>query len=116
MYLNCDLLEKAMEWHFDQKLLLEDGPTVLKFLAFVSKEPETLSLESVIFRPFEKLKKDDLVDPVNPHLSLACQFYSKGCEAAVNEQINVEYNASYLYHALFAYFDRDNIALKGLAK
>ncbi|BBH06307.1 ferritin 2 [Prunus dulcis] len=28
----------------------------------------------------------------------------------------VEYNVSYVYHALFAYFDRDNIALKGLAK
>lgn len=29
---------------------------------------------------------------------------------------SVEYNASYVYHALFAYFDRDNIALRGLAK
>lgn len=29
---------------------------------------------------------------------------------------SVEYNNSYLYHAMFAYFDRDNIALKGLAK
>lgn len=29
---------------------------------------------------------------------------------------SVEYNVSYAYHALFAYFDRDNIALKGLAK
>ncbi|KAE9600857.1 hypothetical protein Lal_00011241 [Lupinus albus] len=37
-------------------------------------------------------------------------------EAAINEQINVEYNVSYVYHSLFAYFDRDNIAFKGLAK
>jgi hypothetical protein len=29
---------------------------------------------------------------------------------------SVEYTASYVYHAMFAYFDRDNIALKGLAK
>ena len=29
---------------------------------------------------------------------------------------NVEYNASYACHALFAYFDRDNVALKGFAK
>ncbi|TXG63830.1 hypothetical protein EZV62_010824 [Acer yangbiense] len=28
----------------------------------------------------------------------------------------VEYNVSYVYHALFTYFDRDNVALKGLAK
>ncbi|GAV73603.1 Ferritin domain-containing protein, partial [Cephalotus follicularis] len=29
---------------------------------------------------------------------------------------SVEYNVSYVYHAMYAYFDRDNIALKGLAK
>lgn len=38
------------------------------------------------------------------------------CEAALNEQINIEYNVSYIYHALWAYFDRDNVALPGLAK
>ena len=29
---------------------------------------------------------------------------------------SVEYNVSYVYHAMFAYFDRDNVALKGLAE
>jgi len=29
---------------------------------------------------------------------------------------SVEYNVSYVYHALFAYFDRDNVALPGLAQ
>lgn len=29
---------------------------------------------------------------------------------------SVEYCVSYVYHALYAYFDRDNVALKGLAK
>lgn len=28
----------------------------------------------------------------------------------------MEYNVSYVYHALYAYFDRDNVALKGFAK
>lgn len=28
---------------------------------------------------------------------------------------SIEYNVSYLYHALWAYFDRDNVALPGLA-
>ena len=28
----------------------------------------------------------------------------------------MEFNASYAYHSLFAYFDRDNVALKGFAK
>ncbi|KAF2604183.1 hypothetical protein F2Q70_00028634 [Brassica cretica] len=48
--------------------------------------------------------------------SLARQKYSDECESAINEQINVEYNLSYVYHAMYAYFDRDNVALKGLAK
>ncbi|VAI04353.1 unnamed protein product [Triticum turgidum subsp. durum] len=48
--------------------------------------------------------------------SLARQKFVDECEAAINEQINVEYNASYAYHSLYAYFDRDNVALKGFAK
>jgi len=30
--------------------------------------------------------------------------------------MQTEYNVSYIYHAMFAYFDRDNVALPGLAK
>lgn len=73
-------------------------------------------LTGVVFEPFEEVKKElDLV-PTVPQLSLARQKYSDECEAAINEQINVEYNVSYVYHAMYAYFDRDNVALKGLAK
>ena len=35
---------------------------------------------------------------------------------ALNDHINVEFTASYAYHALFAYFDRDTVALKGFAQ
>ena len=35
---------------------------------------------------------------------------------ALNDHINVEFTASYAYHALFAYFDRDTVALNGFAK
>jgi ferritin heavy chain len=38
------------------------------------------------------------------------------CEAALNEQINVEYSVSYIYHSLYAFFDRDNVGLPGFAK
>lgn len=54
--------------------------------------------------------------PIAPQVSIARQSFSDDCESAINEQINVEYNVSYVYHAMHAYFDRDNIALKGLAK
>ncbi|KAL0805566.1 hypothetical protein Bca101_098057 [Brassica carinata] len=84
----------------------------LSFSARASTQP----LSGVVFEPFVEVKKElDLV-PSSPQLSLARHLYSPECEAAVNEQINVEYNVSYVYHALYAYFDRDNVALKGLAK
>lgn len=28
---------------------------------------------------------------------------------------SIEYNVSYVYHSLYAYFDRDNVALPGMA-
>ncbi|KAK7276422.1 hypothetical protein RIF29_17561 [Crotalaria pallida] len=74
------------------------------------------ALTGVLFEPFEEVKKElDLV-PTVPQASLCRHKYVDESEAAINEQINVEYNVSYAYHALFAYFDRDNVALKGLAK
>ncbi|XP_022745770.1 ferritin-3, chloroplastic-like [Durio zibethinus] len=81
-----------------------------------TKGHNTKPLTGVVFAPFEEVKKElDLV-PTLPQVSLARQKFTDECEAAINEQINVEYNVSYVYHAMFAYFDRDNIALKGLAK
>jgi len=47
--------------------------------------------------------------------SLVRMGYDSACEAAINDQINVEYNISYIYHSLYAHFDRANIALKGAA-
>ncbi|KAF5752594.1 hypothetical protein HS088_TW01G00509 [Tripterygium wilfordii] len=81
-----------------------------------SKEANSLPLTGVVFEPFEEVKKELNLVPTLPHVSLARQKYTDDSEAAINEQINVEYNVSYVYHAMFAYFDRDNIALKGLAK
>nr|KYP56480.1 hypothetical protein KK1_002721 [Cajanus cajan] len=86
------------------------------FLPCATKGSNNRPLTGVVFEPFEEVKKElDLV-PTLPQASLARQKYSHDCEATINEQINVEYNVSYVYHAMFAYFDRDNVALKGLAK
>ncbi len=38
--------------------------------------------------------------------SFARLDYHQECEAGVNEQINIELNIAYVYHSLFAYFDR----------
>jgi len=73
-------------------------------------------LTGVVFQPFEEIKGELSLVPQTADKSLARQKFVDECEAAINEQINVEYNASYAYHSLFAYFDRDNVALKGFAK
>jgi ferritin heavy chain len=75
-----------------------------------------VALAGVLFEPFEEVKRDAFVVPISPQASLARQNYQDECESGINEQINVEYSASYVYHAMYAYFDRDNVALKGLAK
>ena len=48
--------------------------------------------------------------------SYARKMYEPECEAAVNKQINIEYSISYLYHAMYAFFDRDNVGLPGFAE
>merc|ERR1711862_729414 len=42
-------------------------------------------------------------------------MYADECESAVNKQINIEYSISYLYHSMYAFFDRDNVGLPGFA-
>lgn len=47
----------------------------------------TMSLTDVGFRPFEEVKKDELMVPIVPNASLARQRFLEECEAAINEQI-----------------------------
>ncbi|KAM7499402.1 hypothetical protein LguiA_023816 [Lonicera macranthoides] len=86
------------------------------FSVCAAKQSNNRPLTGVLFEPFEEVKKELMLVPSVPQDSLARQKYSNESEAAINEQINVEYNVSYIYHAIYAYFDRDNVALKGLAK
>ncbi|CAM6082411.1 unnamed protein product [Calypogeia fissa] len=75
------------------------------------------AITGVIFEPFREVQQSQSLQlPKNPDESLARQRFQVSCESAINDQINVEYNVSYIYHAMFSYFDRDNIALPGLAK
>lgn len=83
---------------------------------FCPAAPEKLT--GLVFEPFNEVQVE--LEAVNKtdesEFSFArCGFHPE-CEAALNEQINVEYNVSYVYHALYAYFDRDNVGLPGLAK
>ncbi|XP_057829788.1 ferritin-2, chloroplastic [Cryptomeria japonica] len=79
-------------------------------------ESNSKPVTGVIFEPFAEVQNELVQVSVNYTKSFARQRFDGACEAALNEQINVEYNVSYIYHALFAYFDRDNVALPGFAK
>lgn len=73
------------------------------------------------FNPFDEVKEElaitEAADLSAPGMdnSFARLGYHGDCEVAINEQINVEYNMSYVYHAMASYFNRDNVALPGLA-
>ncbi|XP_014625914.3 ferritin-3, chloroplastic-like, partial [Glycine soja] len=81
-----------------------------------TKDSNNHPLTDVIFEPFEEVKKELNLVPTVPQASLARKKYTNDYKATIKEQISVEYNVSYVYHVIFAYFDRDNVALKGLAK
>ncbi|XP_015874633.2 ferritin-4, chloroplastic [Ziziphus jujuba] len=85
-------------------------------MSFASTNAHSRSIVDVVFEPFEEVKKELLLVPTYPHDSLARQKYTDQCEKAINDQINVEYTVSYVYHAMYAYFSRDNVALNGIAK
>merc|ERR1712126_65354 len=44
------------------------------------------------------------------------QNFHKQVEAAINKQINMELFASYVYTSMWAYYERDDVALFGMAK
>ncbi|XP_064603995.1 soma ferritin-like [Liolophura sinensis] len=46
---------------------------------------------------------------------LTCTSFSDSLIEKMNEQINLELHASYLYHAYARYFGRDDVALSGFA-
>lgn len=55
------------------------------------------------------------IEKTQPSESFARKMYADECEAAMNKQINIEYSISYLYHSMYAFFDRDNVGLPGFA-
>ncbi|KAL4448491.1 hypothetical protein ABPG75_005710 [Micractinium tetrahymenae] len=77
-------------------------------------------LTGVTFKPFDEVAPV-LASTTNagsdPRASFArTKTFASECEAAINEQINIEYNVSYVYHAMSAFFDRDSVSLPGFAE
>nr|3VNX_A Chain A, ferritin [Ulva pertusa] len=71
----------------------------------------------MVFQPFSEVQGElSTVTQAPVTDSYARVEYHIECEAAINEQINIEYTISYVYHALHSYFARDNVGLPGFAK
>lgn len=49
------------------------------------------------------------------HQALVTPF-SSACQKGINEQIHAELSAAYVYHTLYAYFDRHDVALYHVAR
>eukprot|EP01024_Parvocaulis_polyphysoides_P042477 TRINITY_DN3882_c0_g1_i1.p1 TRINITY_DN3882_c0_g1~~TRINITY_DN3882_c0_g1_i1.p1 ORF type:complete len:244 (+),score=38.39 TRINITY_DN3882_c0_g1_i1:62-793(+) len=74
------------------------------------------TLTGVVFQPFDEVQTQLATVQQTTNQSIARLMYEPDCEAAINEQINIEYNISYVYHSMYAYFDRDDVALRGFAQ
>ncbi|GAQ85854.1 Ferritin [Klebsormidium nitens] len=103
----------AVSWGHATPPLPARRPSAVRAQEVESKEA---TLTGVVFEPFQEVQGLVKSVPETSQESFARQRFSQAAEAGINEQINVEYNNSYIYHALAAYFDRDNVALPGLAK
>eukprot|EP00897_Mesotaenium_endlicherianum_P005130 jgi/Mesen1/4645/ME000241S03683 len=81
--------------------------------------PAQVMDDDQVFAPSQLVLDDrkyyDLLVPQEPHHSLARHHYGESEEDAINGSINVAYNMSYIFHSIFTYFDRDNVALLNVA-
>ncbi|XAR60773.1 Ferroxidase [Bertholletia excelsa] len=111
-----DMICSLKCWRHSSALRFSRRNVSGSFVINASKEDDSKLAFDAVFKPFEEVEKELSLVAAGTRSSLARQKFSELCEAALNEQINVEYNVSYVYHAMYAYFDRDNVALKGLAK
>ncbi|XP_035674750.1 soma ferritin-like [Branchiostoma floridae] len=59
------------------------------------------------------ISREDAGDPDNQ--DFARQNFHEDCEAGINKQINLEMFAGYTYRSMASYFNRDDVALKGVA-
>jgi len=88
----------------------------LSQLTAIVPRAASTELTGVVFQPFDAVQSElAVVDKAPVSVSYARVDYHPECEAAVNEQINIEYNVSYVYHSLYAYFSRDNVGLPNIA-
>jgi len=82
------------------------------------KEKSHGRVHELTFEPFEEIREplNDVQKSLETNSSTArAPWFTAEAEDAINAQINVELTISHVYDSMWAYFDRDNVALRGLA-
>lgn len=88
----------------------------VKTRATPEQQQQQMTTTGVVFEPFSAVESElATVTEAPVTSSYGRTDYHAECEAAINEQINIEYNVSYVYHAMYTYFARDNVGLPGIA-
>lgn len=87
------------------------------------KERQNTVMTGIVFSPTAEL--DTLLPSLEavakpgpshvPRVSMGRMDFAQKAEVAINEQINIELNMSYLYLSASTYFARDNVGLPGFA-
>ena len=86
------------------------------FMKTFAQPAKQTEMTGLVFQPFSEVQPElSTVGSTPATSSFARVEFHAECEAAINEQINIEYTISYVYHALHAFFDRDNVGLPGFA-
>ncbi|GCB71450.1 hypothetical protein scyTo_0005942 [Scyliorhinus torazame] len=86
---------------------MDDSMCVLSVVKFIKKK-SFLTLCFVNLPIWTRAADDRLASQIR-------QSYHEECEAAINCQINRELYTSYVYISIYAFFNRDNVALKNFA-
>jgi ferritin heavy chain len=82
-----------------------------------SAASSSANISGVVFEPFSAVESElATTQKASSNASYGRTDFHPECEAAINEQINIEYNVSYVYHAMYTYFARDNVGLPGIAE
>eukprot|EP00892_Ulva_mutabilis_P004028 jgi/Ulvmu1/1998/UM012_0161.1 len=69
------------------------------------------------FKPMDEVEKElSVVRRARNSADLVQVGLHDEIVAAINDQINIEYSISYVYHAIHCYFDRDIVSMPGLAE
>lgn len=107
-------MARLMQLRHVQKCFFLNANISRQVHSCIQHNAKTLIATSILSKAVNRwLCKPSLKGFARQITSLSRQNYHEECEAAVNNQINLELYGSYVYLSMAHHFDRQDIALKG---